>query len=251
MVFALRDIRTKSGQREVAATSCGKTSFLFKSPLNCQSEATCKMLSRGFITVPVLQGFAPCLTKVIPFDGWACVLLLAALTRTCSTHFAISARTLSCLHLYHPSANTFGQSSAPGRRVRRLSPGALTLPSRGLCTTMAVLALASALLHLFPGSCPRPSHPLHTTATISCCFQWDSASVMACCGFHFCLHLMAPPECSTFPSLDDISVLTAPALVTLNSSTTDVDSLLESTHINNIVTILKRKQQVEQRENVE
>lgn len=65
------------------------------------------VLGRVVVAVPVLWVFTPSLTKVIPLDGWACVLL--ALTRSRSTHFAISTWTLSCLHLYRPSANALGQ----------------------------------------------------------------------------------------------------------------------------------------------
>ena len=133
--------------------------------------------------------------------------MLLALTRCCSTHLAISVRTLSCLHLYRPSANAVGQpvrlylqdgsSSLPQifkflgvgsrsatERNRKLnfpwsvchnsfqdsgrscasshcihwsweaSPIAFTwrsssAASQTLCTTRPVLALASALLHLF------------------------------------------------------------------------------------------------------
>lgn len=170
MAFALLDITTMSGWREVAATSCGKTHFT----LNFQSEATCRMLGRVLVAVPVLWVFTPWLTKVIPFDGWPCVLLLA-LTHSCSTHFTISARTLSCLHLNRPSANAFvqpirirlsvhavaphslheGSSSKPQVPPREASQMAFTWHSSSsvswtLCITRPLLALVSALLHLFP-----------------------------------------------------------------------------------------------------
>ncbi len=52
--------------------------------------------------------------------GWACLLL--TLTRCCSTHLAISMRTLSCLHLYRPSAKAFGQPVRMWFSVQETAP---------------------------------------------------------------------------------------------------------------------------------
>ncbi len=54
MVLVLLDSRTISGRREVTATSCGKTTFLFRFTLNSQSEARCKEEDGFLATVPVL-----------------------------------------------------------------------------------------------------------------------------------------------------------------------------------------------------
>ncbi len=58
MVLVLLDSRTISGRREVTAMSCGKTSFLFRSTLNSQSEARC-MEEDGFL--PPCRSYEPCL----------------------------------------------------------------------------------------------------------------------------------------------------------------------------------------------
>ncbi len=212
MVLVLLDSRTISGRREVTAMS--------KLPLQVHSQLPVggSLHGRGWVlaTVPVLWALSPSLTKVMASGGWAYLLL--TLTRCCSTHLAISMRTLSCLHLYRPSAKAFGQpvriwfsvqetaphwlhdgSSSPPQIFRSFlgvgsrsvtecrrklnlpwsichssfhdsghsyawshyvhrpweaSPIAFTwrsssAASRTLCTTRPLLALASALLHLF------------------------------------------------------------------------------------------------------
>lgn len=123
MFFVLLDRRTMSGWREVAATSCGKTSLLLRSTLSSQSEARCKMVGRFLAAVLFLGALSPSLTKFVASGGRACLLL--ALTLCCSTHLVISVRTLSCLQLYRPSANAFGQPVKMWFSVQEAAPHCL------------------------------------------------------------------------------------------------------------------------------
>lgn len=86
MVFVLLDRRIMS-------------SLLFRSTLSFQSGACCKMVSGFLPAMLYLEALSPSLTKFVASGGRACS----------STHLVISVRTLSCLHLYCPTANAFGQ----------------------------------------------------------------------------------------------------------------------------------------------
>lgn len=94
MVFVLLDRRIMS-------------SLLFRSTLSFQSGARCKMVSGFLPAMLYLEALSPSLTKFVASGGRACLLL--ALTLCSSTHLVISVRTVSCLHLYCPTANAFGQ----------------------------------------------------------------------------------------------------------------------------------------------
>lgn len=61
-----------SGRREVAATSCGKTSLLFRSTLSSQSEVRCKMVG-GF------SGRRAVLRSLVPFPHKVCGFGLSGL----------------------------------------------------------------------------------------------------------------------------------------------------------------------------
>lgn len=118
-------------------------------------------------------------------------------------------------------------STNPGSQAQSLSPDSLQTQtqvwgSRG----MPEKRVLSFLWH-WPCStschcsiqCPSDSD-MPRRLMISWCFQWASVSVTAYWGFHFLPHLVLL-ACLTFPSSDKRSVLTALALVALNSSNPD------------------------------
>ena len=68
---------------------------------------------------------------------------------------------------------------------------------------------------------PNPCLPLHTRPTTSACFNLDSKSRTTLMPFHFLPVFSLIPEYLILSSFDSLTVMQAPALITLYSSTTD------------------------------
>lgn len=96
----------------------------------------------GFLAALLfLEALSPSLTKFVVSGSQACLLL--ALTLCCSTHLAISVRTLSCLHLYCPSANAFGQPVKMWFSVQEAAPHCLQDGSSSLPQIFRLLGVGN------------------------------------------------------------------------------------------------------------